>query len=387
MSERSYSIPIRIEPFFWILAFLIGWLSSDSLLGAALWMVVIFISVLFHEFGHALTAIVFGQNANITLTAFGGVTQRDGPKLSSWKEFLIVFNGPLAGFILYLICVWLLTLPSVQNASFVLYMVTVGTYINLFWTIVNLAPVHPLDGGQLVMVIFRALFGLKGVRIAFIVSCVLSIFIAIGFFLIHAFLAGAIFLMFAFESYRSFQASKYLSQKDDNEELKSKLEEAMVDYEENHLDSAETKLIALRKEASQGIIYLTATYFLAKILERRNQLEEAYDLLEPERSKLEMVQLKTLQRLAFDQGKYKEAVDIGGEIHPEQADSDVAYINALSNAELKNISASIGWFESAVREGLEDPEQALKHPGFDPIRDTPEFKQLIERHSENLEDL
>ena len=85
------------------MAALIGWLNTQTIQGALEWTVMIFVSVLFHEFGHALTAVSFGQIARIDLLGFGGLTQRHGPKLNLWKEFLIVLNGPCAGLLLFII--------------------------------------------------------------------------------------------------------------------------------------------------------------------------------------------------------------------------------------------------------------------------------------------
>jgi stage IV sporulation protein FB len=49
-------IPIAISPAFWIFAALIGYLNSQSFIGTIIWIGIIFVSVLVHEFGHALTA-------------------------------------------------------------------------------------------------------------------------------------------------------------------------------------------------------------------------------------------------------------------------------------------------------------------------------------------
>jgi hypothetical protein len=74
-------IPVSIHPLFWGLAALIGWINSQSLMGMLVWMGIIFVSVLIHEFGHALTAVAIRQKANIQLVAMGGLTTFDGPKL------------------------------------------------------------------------------------------------------------------------------------------------------------------------------------------------------------------------------------------------------------------------------------------------------------------
>ncbi len=50
-------IPLTIRPLFWVLAGLIGFLQGGSFSGAILWVAIVLISLLFHEYGHALSLI------------------------------------------------------------------------------------------------------------------------------------------------------------------------------------------------------------------------------------------------------------------------------------------------------------------------------------------
>ena len=72
------SIPIAIHPYFWIFSALVGWLYGQNFWGMLIWIGIIFVSVLVHEFGHALMAVAFKQKAKIQLAAFGGLTSYDG---------------------------------------------------------------------------------------------------------------------------------------------------------------------------------------------------------------------------------------------------------------------------------------------------------------------
>src|SRR5271169_1684851 len=108
-------IPVTIYPTFWIFAALIGYLNSMSLIGTLVWVGIIFVSVLFHEYGHALTAMLFKEKPRIELVAMGGLTYHNGQKLPFWKQFFIVLNGPLFGFILALIATALLQVPSLAQ--------------------------------------------------------------------------------------------------------------------------------------------------------------------------------------------------------------------------------------------------------------------------------
>ncbi|MCB1116576.1 MAG: M50 family metallopeptidase, partial [Chlamydiia bacterium] len=162
-------IPVKISPFFFLTAALIGWLSSAGMdhmfILTIIWVVVIFVSILVHEYGHALTARYFGQKPRIHLVAFGGITYPEGKRLRGWREFLVVLNGPLFGLILFVIALFLLSTNFFEN-PFALITLKIFAWVNLFWTLVNLLPVMPLDGGQLLRVIFESIFGAKGLKYA-----------------------------------------------------------------------------------------------------------------------------------------------------------------------------------------------------------------------------
>lgn len=367
-------IPLRIEPFFFLLAALIGWLNSGTVSLTLIWIGVIFISVLVHEYGHALTARLFGQKSMITLTAFGGLTTRKGPHLSAIKEFIIVMNGPLAGILLYGLCAYLLKTPLGKEGAFA-YVLSVGSLINLFWTLLNLVPVQPLDGGQLVMILFRGLFGHNGVRIAFLFSLIASVAIGIFFFLSGALLAGSIFLLFAFESFRGFRASLLMTASDEQEPLKRTMEKAISFYQKGEWNKSGALFQQIRREAPKGMLHLAAT---VKIAERdlvEGRPTEALSLLLPLRKDLEGEELKMLLNAAFQSGDWTLALDIGSELYREQADPEIAVWNAMSAAELSLGDQSVGWLETAAREGVE-LAPLLSDAHFDPIRQTTLFKEV-----------
>jgi stage IV sporulation protein FB len=202
-------IPIHIHPFFWLLIFMIGWLNTADLgegraMASAIWGVVILVSILIHEYGHAFTALMFGQEAEISLVALGGVTKRQGPDLSRWKEFFIVLNGPIAGFALFILSYQLLFLIGGGKWPVITYALKVAWEVNLFWTLLNLVPVLPLDGGQLLRILLEGALGFRGLKATLAISIFLAVLIGLYFFSIGQLLIGALFLMMAFESYRAW---------------------------------------------------------------------------------------------------------------------------------------------------------------------------------------
>lgn len=152
LSFRIGPIPVTIHlSFLFVLAFLGLDLASPVLV--AVWIVVGASSVLLHELGHAVGALLAGHEPQVDLAGMGGVTSYtpDGPNGDSrgWG-LLITAAGPgiqiLAGFAL---------LPFVGrfgiDASHGLgtFAASVWVVVSLLWGFLNLVPILPLDGGQL----------------------------------------------------------------------------------------------------------------------------------------------------------------------------------------------------------------------------------------------
>ena len=363
------SIPIRIHPFFWLLTAIIGWLYSTSLVGTLIWMVVIFISVLFHEYGHALTARFFGQHATISLVAFGGLTTRGGQKLQLWQEFLIVFNGPLFGFCLLFIVNFMLTLFSGSVNQITLYALNVAFYINLFWTLVNLLPAHPLDGGRLLSIILEACLGFRGVKLALLFSLIFCGALGLLFFSFNAMLPGALFFLLAFENYRSWQATRAMAEQDQNSAFWDTFN--AIDVEGG--DAARQELEALKKQSGGGILSVAIDQKIADILKSQGEENRAYQLLTPIQKKLSQDALIDLQQLAYRTGHYREAVALGQSLYHEKPIAAIAEINALSHALLGEARAAIGWLECLLRGGKENIGSFVEKGDFDPIRRDPLF--------------
>ncbi len=97
---RLFHYPVRVHLSFFLIALLLG-LNSGNLLYVLLWVVIVFVSILLHELGHALVSDYFGRSPSIELLWSGGLTISSRYGLLSYpKEILISFAGPLAGFLL-----------------------------------------------------------------------------------------------------------------------------------------------------------------------------------------------------------------------------------------------------------------------------------------------
>ena len=379
-------IPVRIYPFFWIVALLIGWMSSfanassiqTALLHLALWVFVITFSVLIHEYGHALSAMAFGQKAKIELIGFGGVTYRSGPKLKLWKEFVIVLCGPLFGMVLAIISFILFEKMAERPMSVMLYTLQLLFNVNFFWTLVNLLPVQPLDGGRLLSIVLEGIFGIRGVKIAFFLSIVIAAVVGIFFFAIQAVLPGSLFFILAFESYRSWKSSLYMHDQDQNEDVKNLFHQGEEDFRAGHQEAALEKFREVRRQTQSGVLYNLATNYEALLLKEKGDYKNAYEILLPIKNKLDLSAWNTLQQLAYQNKDWNEVIQLGNRIFNESPSYGVAFLNALSYAALHQAKPAVGWLRSALREGMPHFEVMLSKTEFDPIRQSEEFRALME---------
>lgn len=147
---RLFGFPIRVHPFFWLGAGLLGAdILSVSPANWLIWIVVVFVSILVHEMGHAIAYRWFRSPASIVLYAFGGLATPHYPPLKRWKRIIVALAGPFAGFLLSAAAFGSLFLVRwSEYGSYVAFFVGMLIFVNLWWGVFNLLPVFPLDGGQ-----------------------------------------------------------------------------------------------------------------------------------------------------------------------------------------------------------------------------------------------
>lgn len=145
---RLVGFPVEIQSGALIYAgiyLLFGIQAQRPISESALGVLAMLGSVLFHELGHASMARAFHLGpVSIILHGFGGITRHRGSP-QPWKDFLVTIAGPAAGLLLALIAFLALRLPLPDLALSVLR-ILVG--VNVFWSLFNLLPLFPLDGGQ-----------------------------------------------------------------------------------------------------------------------------------------------------------------------------------------------------------------------------------------------
>lgn len=168
MSARPHfsiaGIPVRVEPIFLVISGLWGLRYIDiGIEVVGIWMLASFVSILVHELGHGLALKAFGQPSVIVLHGFGGVTiSQRRATLSQARSIIVSVAGPLTALIVLWVPTrqllqsdWILRQP--QNVIFLVYFLA---FQNLWWSVANLLPIRPLDGGN----VTAELFGIDRAR-------------------------------------------------------------------------------------------------------------------------------------------------------------------------------------------------------------------------------
>jgi len=193
---KVLGVPCRIHPLFWLVSTLMGFNEDPKLV--LIWIASVFVSILVHEMGHALLIRYFGWSPSVVLYSFGGLAIYN-PNLQSfgdqrqrrrnrWTQIVISFAGPLAGFLLAgLIIVFLIATSTAAGIGFGFgvpgdlldnfYLQSlIGNllFINIFWGILNLLPIYPLDGGKISREVFIMVDGGNGVRNSLMLSMVVA---------------------------------------------------------------------------------------------------------------------------------------------------------------------------------------------------------------------
>jgi stage IV sporulation protein FB len=235
-----FRIPVRVHPLFWVAGLLLGQHSASGQ-QLLFWLVAFFLGILGHELGHALVMRFFGSFSWITLYGFGGLASCDRSyaigdrRKQALRHIAVSAAGPLAGFLMAVLVI--AVAKAVKGAACGVYWdfglpyglnVIVFDRLSLFadqpqplWAqfankllfvtvvygILNLLPVYPLDGGQIMRQICLLLFGSSGIRTSLGISMVVAVTIAMyGGVKLHDPFLAIFFGAFAFASFASLQS-------------------------------------------------------------------------------------------------------------------------------------------------------------------------------------
>ena len=242
-----FGFPVRVHPLFFLMPLLLGFsiiqvaseVGLNTGVAIVVLVVVFFLSILVHELGHTFAFRMFGIPSRIMLYWMGGLaipgsnnvwSQSGVQRLRSNQQIIVSLAGPFFGFMLAGVLIgtvyllgghirvdWGGMLPSFTpvfqgHAEFVTgtnqalwLFLLVGIWANVFWNILNLMPVFPLDGGQVARELFTQSDPGNGVRNSLYLSIGVAVAIAVfGFSRSDKFM-GFFFAYMAFMSFQTLQ--------------------------------------------------------------------------------------------------------------------------------------------------------------------------------------
>jgi stage IV sporulation protein FB len=151
LNFRIFGIPVRVHPSFWLVSAIFNWwLMEAGVQFLLLGVFCMFIALMAHELGHALMFGAYRVQSGILLYFIGGLTiPNGGLARSSWR-IIVTLAGPATNFLIAFVVwgsdyvqPWELT----NKYTFIIYYILFN--VNLYWGLLNLVPVFPLDGGQI----------------------------------------------------------------------------------------------------------------------------------------------------------------------------------------------------------------------------------------------
>ncbi|HET9656058.1 MAG TPA: site-2 protease family protein [Kineosporiaceae bacterium] len=220
---RLFGFPVHLDLSFVLIMGFLGWAGHPTLRGIVVWVVVATLAVLAHEFGHAVVARTTGAHPHITLSGFGGVTTFAPPQpLSRARSLAISVAGPFVGLVLGAALVVLAPaiVPGTDPASWLAgafayrpYPVSwqvealdSGIFVCFAWSVLNLLPVLPLDGGQAMRELLPGSPQARARRAA-MVSVVTAALVVLAAVLSGQVFVGLFMLMFAVMNILSLRES------------------------------------------------------------------------------------------------------------------------------------------------------------------------------------
>lgn len=161
---RIFGTQLRIHLTFFLLLIWVGFAYwgngglSSALLGI-LFVLALFVCVILHEFGHALTARIYGiKTPDITLLPIGGLARLERMPRDPKQELLVALAGPAVNVVIATLLFLFLQVGSpFQSFSVELnsvrgFMVSLMV-VNVWLVLFNLVPAFPMDGGRVLRAI------------------------------------------------------------------------------------------------------------------------------------------------------------------------------------------------------------------------------------------
>lgn len=206
---KLFGFPVSVHWMFWlIMAMLGGGLhvsGPEGLQRVVIWVAVGFVSILWHELGHAFFQRKYGAaEPQIMLYGGGGLAMPGPARFTRGQDIIISLMGPIFGFSLGILA-WVAKSYLPISNPIIGDVIGGLLWINFFWTALNLLPILPLDGGR----VFDAVLNYRHRKFVAWTGVILSAAVAFCLFYFFRSMFGALmFGMFAFSNFQRAQGQQ-----------------------------------------------------------------------------------------------------------------------------------------------------------------------------------
>ncbi len=213
-----FGTPVYLTGSYFLLLLFLSWrqLAAGRMQEAFLFAFAVTASLMVHEFGHVFAAKRNGFQSRVVFVGLGAVTIPNGES-KGWSGVLLSVAGPAAGFLLALIMFYgfgpanqmpfldyVLGNTYANDGTLWPYLQLVFVKIGVFWSIFNLMPILPMDGGHALRdFLCTFMRSHKATAIASRVSVGVSVPLAIWLFQV-GFVFGA--LLVGFMAWQNFES-------------------------------------------------------------------------------------------------------------------------------------------------------------------------------------
>ena len=146
----------------WAASYMSG--GANAAWSGLLFMVLLFLCVLVHEYGHILAARAFGVSTrDVTLLPIGGVARLERFPEEPREEFLIAIAGPMVNVAIVLALMLAGANPNPENLATAditkVSLIDRLAAVNVVLAVFNLIPAFPMDGGRVLRALLARKYG------------------------------------------------------------------------------------------------------------------------------------------------------------------------------------------------------------------------------------
>lgn len=172
---RVFGFPVEVDPTFLVLAVLLGAGLGGGPTTLPVFVTVLFVAILWHELGHALTFRAFGFSPRISVHGMGGHTA-SGDDLTPGRDIVVSLAGPVAGLALGGMVLAAASPVDPTDAEGVVELtLSLMAWVNLGLGVFNLVPMLPLDGGRVMSAGMTLALGHRGPAAALVLSLIVGV--------------------------------------------------------------------------------------------------------------------------------------------------------------------------------------------------------------------